>query len=123
MIGVQVDAADWDGGLPVAQVSGARTVHADLDGRNPRGLQVDKLITDLDGRLIDALHRVRGRFLLVRPDRVLAAVWSAKDHDRVVTGVRRWFTSSHAAEQAGLPPEHAEALTVGAGTARAERTS
>ncbi|MFJ6651456.1 FAD-dependent monooxygenase [Microbacterium sp. NPDC091313] len=121
IVGVQVDAAGWADAAQVAAVTGAQRVHVDLDGRNPRSLPVDRIIADVDGTLADALRARSGRFLLVRPDRVLAASWAPGEQEQIIAAVTPWFTSasSDGADQAA----EAVATARGAGTARAEGTS
>lgn len=48
-------------------------------------------LIDLDGRLADEFGPLRGRYALVRPDHVIAAVWRPERTDDALTAVRAWF--------------------------------
>jgi 3-(3-hydroxy-phenyl)propionate hydroxylase len=120
ILGVQVDASAWAAGAPVAAITGAQRVHVDVDGHNPHRLPVDRIITDVDGGLADILGTHAGRFLLVRPDRVLAASWAPGEHEEIIAAVTPWFTSA----SFGDADQAAEAFAAArsAGSARAEGT-
>jgi 3-(3-hydroxy-phenyl)propionate hydroxylase len=57
---------------------------------------------DVDGRLYDELEAARGRFVLIRPDRFVAAVWRDDDWGPIRDACSRW-----AAERAPARPASA----------------
>ena len=68
------DAAPWpDLRIPI------RRIDTFLDDRLPRNENDREAIADADGELEAALHTARGRFILVKPDRYVAAVMRPAD--------------------------------------------
>lgn len=94
VLGIQIDGAAWVGAQRIAAVTGARRVHVDVNGRNPRGLLADGVIADVDGGLESVVRGHAGKFLLVRPDRVIAAVWTPGAEEEIIAAVTPWFTSA-----------------------------
>ena len=96
ILGIDVGPDDWERVDSVDATPGLRRVHAQLDDTMPRGLEVDALIVDIDGGLIRALDSPvsSGRFLLVRPDRFVAASWGADEAVAGLKRIRRWFRAS-----------------------------
>ncbi|MFI6816027.1 bifunctional 3-(3-hydroxy-phenyl)propionate/3-hydroxycinnamic acid hydroxylase [Nonomuraea sp. NPDC050328] len=76
LLGVDVDAVDWARTTELARV---RRIDVVLGDRLPRPLSERQAIADADGRLEAALGAARGRFVLVKPDRYVAAVFTAAD--------------------------------------------
>jgi 3-(3-hydroxy-phenyl)propionate hydroxylase len=87
LLGVDVRAADWDR----VAVALPPMTHVDvcLGERLPRPHGERQAIADADGRLEAALAGVRGRFVLVKPDRYIAAVFPAGQVRRVAAGLAR----------------------------------
>lgn len=56
-----------------------------------------RVALDLDGRLYAELGAARGSFVLVRPDRFVAAVAVPEDVETLMTALRRWTTPAPAA--------------------------
>lgn len=86
LLGVDVTAADWaaigaDWSRIGVDVALADTLPPAATGR--------RAIADLDGRLEAALGAFSGRFVLVRPDRYVAAVFSAAEVGRITAGLQR----------------------------------
>lgn len=79
IVGVDVTPEQWIPVTALAERLGLRRVHAQLDDTMPHGLDVDVLAIDVDGTLEAALTQVSGGggFVLVRPDRFVAAAWEA----------------------------------------------
>lgn len=113
ILGVQVGAAAWESAASVATLAGAARIHVDVDGHNPQHLNVDRVLTDVDRGLADALRSRAGRFLLVRPDRVLAASWSPGEERQIVAAISPWFTSA----PDGVATQTAEAVAAASGAA------
>jgi 3-(3-hydroxy-phenyl)propionate hydroxylase len=61
-------------------------------------------LTDLDGGAIKAFEGLRGRFVLVRPDRVVAAVFAPDNADPVIASVRQWLAGSPITDPAAAEP-------------------
>ena len=66
----------------------ARRVVLALDDRAPRADTPCPVVADVGGTLRRELSGCRGRFLLVRPDRFVAAVFAAPDERAVARGLR-----------------------------------
>jgi len=86
LIGVSVDDTAWEqvdkalaglgelGGTGITALFGTRIALA-LDDRSPRTAKDRIAIADVDGALEQHLSSARGHFILVRPDRVVAAAF------------------------------------------------
>lgn len=100
LIGIDVGARSWSAIERFATERGIRRVHAQLDDRMPRGLDVEAVLIDIDGRLSAALDPSSnaGCFLLVRPDRFVAARWRAAQVPAGVAAVSSWFSAEAAAD-------------------------
>jgi 3-(3-hydroxy-phenyl)propionate hydroxylase len=92
LIGIDVDEADWErvekalaefGSLGVGGLF-ANRIGIALDDRSPRPLNDRSSVSDVEGALNEYTRSVRGRFLLVRPDRVVAAVFAPADTQEVI---------------------------------------
>jgi 3-(3-hydroxy-phenyl)propionate hydroxylase len=92
VIGVGVSADQWREGKRIADCTAATTVHAPLDDKWPRGMPVDRVMIDVDGGLGRELAPYSGKFLLIRPDKIIAAVWDTSETDTVCAVVSRWST-------------------------------
>jgi 3-(3-hydroxy-phenyl)propionate hydroxylase len=96
LIGVDVPADEWSRVTAICEATHARKVHAVLGETLPRQLEGVRLISDVDGTLARELVDQVGRFLLVRPDRVIAAAFAADEVDSIENAIGSWFTSVHA---------------------------
>ncbi|MFC0039065.1 bifunctional 3-(3-hydroxy-phenyl)propionate/3-hydroxycinnamic acid hydroxylase [Actinomadura rayongensis] len=76
LLGVNVPAAAWDRVARDLPLDGLTLVDVALDERLPRPNPGRRAVADADGRLQAALASARGRFVLVKPDRYIAAVFS-----------------------------------------------
>lgn len=104
LLGVDVGEADWalvDGAGP----RGARRIDVLLDDRSARDRDDRLAIADADGQLQGLTAGMRGRFILLRPDRVVAAVFSGGQVDRIAPVLAA----------AGIPPAVAASPTVDLG--------
>jgi 3-(3-hydroxy-phenyl)propionate hydroxylase len=86
LLGVDVPAAAWDAlaGMPRRP----RRIDVALDDRLPRPRGGREAVADFDGGLAAALAPARNRFLLVKPDRYIAAVMKPDD----IPAVRQLLT-------------------------------
>lgn len=91
VVGVGVEPAAWRG-LP-RPVAGweTRPIDLALDDRAPRRTSERDSVADVDGTLQSALAQYRGKFLLVRPDRVVAAAFGVSDAPRVLAAFARFL--------------------------------
>ncbi|WP_019633945.1 bifunctional 3-(3-hydroxy-phenyl)propionate/3-hydroxycinnamic acid hydroxylase [Actinomadura atramentaria] len=81
LLGVNVPGSAWDRVLRALSLDGPAAgrvalVDVALDERLPRPHPGRDAVADADGRLQAALASARGRFVLVKPDRYIAAVFS-----------------------------------------------
>ena len=51
------------------------------------------MLVDVDGVINAEFGRLRGHFLLIRPDHVIAAAWRPDGEPQVATAVATWTTS------------------------------
>ncbi|UFS59805.1 FAD-dependent monooxygenase [Subtercola endophyticus] len=96
LIGVDVQAEEWPHVETVRAVSRAHAVHAVLGEELPRRLAGIDLIADLDGSLRRELLPNAGKFMLIRPDRVIAAIFGVNDIAGVHLVIDDWFVSDRA---------------------------
>lgn len=94
LLGVEVEPSEWDEvtaeaarhGLP-----GWRAVDVVLDDRLPVGSGQRTAIADADGALEQIMSGARGRFVLVKPDRYVAAVFASSQAAAVAADLSRWL--------------------------------
>ncbi|TDD40152.1 bifunctional 3-(3-hydroxy-phenyl)propionate/3-hydroxycinnamic acid hydroxylase [Actinomadura sp. KC06] len=88
LLGTGVGPDDWDR-VASALPAPPAIAHIDvaLGDRLPRPHDERQAIADADGRLEAALAGTRGRFVLVKPDRYIAAVFSAAQAAQVATAL------------------------------------
>jgi 3-(3-hydroxy-phenyl)propionate hydroxylase len=82
LLGVDVPASAWTGlefGGLVHEDGPVRAVDVALDDRLPRPAPGRRAIADADGDLQAALGAARGRFVLVKPDRYIAAAVTPRE--------------------------------------------
>ena len=82
LLGVDVPASAWAGlelGGLVGEDGPVRAVDVVLDDRLPRPAPERRAIADADGNLQAALDAARGRFVLVKPDRYIAAAVTPRE--------------------------------------------
>lgn len=94
LLGVDVDSKDWDEVAAVAARHGLpawRVVDVVLDDRLPVAFEQRTAIADADGVLEQTVAVARGRFILVKPDRYIAAVFAAADAAAVASDLSRWL--------------------------------
>jgi 3-(3-hydroxy-phenyl)propionate hydroxylase len=100
VIGVDVPTEQWTRVDAIRVVTDAQAVHAVLGEELPRRLVGVGLIADVDGSLARELAPFTGHFLLVRPDRVVAAVFGVNETDTIRSAIAPWFTVQEAADPA-----------------------
>ncbi|MER5520723.1 hypothetical protein [Streptomyces sp. NPDC002763] len=94
LLGIDAWENDWatvaDVGLPTD-----RRVDVAVDDRSPRERPERIGTADIGGRADAVFARVTGRFVLVRPDRLVAAVFDAADAERVALHLERHAPRTH----------------------------
>ena len=108
LLGIGLMDGDWQRAGRAGLPDGTR-VEVVLGDRAPRPGPGRTAVTDFDGRLEAFLSELAGNFILVRPDRLVAAVFAPSEAERVGRHLRR-FTIPAAAP--GAPPDGA-AVTAG----------
>ncbi|NRQ32173.1 bifunctional 3-(3-hydroxy-phenyl)propionate/3-hydroxycinnamic acid hydroxylase [Nonomuraea sp. NN258] len=84
LLGVDVQATDWAAARAALPAGWPVTcVDVVLGERLPRPSGERRAVADADGRLESALGPARGRFVLVKPDRYVAAVFAAPGSGQV----------------------------------------
>ncbi|WP_220700495.1 FAD-dependent monooxygenase [Mycetocola zhadangensis] len=73
---------------------GIRTFDVPLTEIFPRASSADGALVDVDGRLFAEFEPYRGRYVLVRPDHVVAAAWLPIELDVVFAIIREWWVTS-----------------------------
>ncbi|THG32038.1 bifunctional 3-(3-hydroxy-phenyl)propionate/3-hydroxycinnamic acid hydroxylase [Naasia lichenicola] len=96
LIGVDVTPDEWADGNALALLASARRVHVPTSDHLPRVEPGIRVAIDLDGRLEREFRRFSGRFVLLRPDRVIAAVCTPPTIAALVADVAPWFTPAFA---------------------------
>jgi 3-(3-hydroxy-phenyl)propionate hydroxylase len=95
VLGVGVSGADWTAAVGLASPLDASAVHVCaqdmLPDAVPDGVQV---LVDVDGAINAEFGPVRGHFLLVRPDHVIAAAWSPGGEPEVAAAIAGWTASA-----------------------------
>ena len=101
LLGVGVTGADWREALAVASgaagavpAAGISAVHVCADDTLPDAVPEGvSVLFDVDGMIKAEFGPLRGRFLLVRPDHVIAATWHPDDDTTaIVTALASWLT-------------------------------
>ncbi|WP_329351925.1 bifunctional 3-(3-hydroxy-phenyl)propionate/3-hydroxycinnamic acid hydroxylase [Streptomyces sp. NBC_01261] len=104
LLGVGLTDADWAAAARAGLPAGTR-VDVVLNDRAPRDHPGRTGIADADGRLDAAFGGLDGRFVLVRPDRLIAAVFEPDQSDRVSHSLGR-FAPRPSADPCVPPTEH-----------------
>jgi 3-(3-hydroxy-phenyl)propionate hydroxylase len=105
LLGVNVPAAAWTGlefGGLVHEDGPVRALDVVLDDRLPRPAPGRRAIADADGNLQAALNAARGRFVLVKPDRYIAAAVTPRNLGLLEDLMRLYLT--HPAPAAATAP-------------------
>ncbi|MFD4603073.1 bifunctional 3-(3-hydroxy-phenyl)propionate/3-hydroxycinnamic acid hydroxylase [Streptomyces sp. NPDC058464] len=92
LLGVDVPDAAWrrvDGSHWPDDTIGIKRIDVLLGDRLPPAAAAREAVADADGRLEEALGTARNRFVLVKPDRYIAAVMGPDDLPAVAAALRR----------------------------------
>ncbi|WP_375401651.1 FAD-dependent oxidoreductase [uncultured Amnibacterium sp.] len=91
VIGVGVSRDGWNDASAVVNPTRAIRLHVPVGDHLPSTLGGAIVLLDLDGGLNREFQERAGTFLLVRPDRMIAAEWPAGRSAEVATTVAGWF--------------------------------
>lgn len=91
VIGVGVSRDGWDDATAVVRPTRAVRLHVPVGDHLPSRLGGAIVLLDLDGGLNREFQVQAGTFLLVRPDRMVAAEWAEGAAAEVARNVTRWF--------------------------------
>lgn len=94
LLGVDVEPHEWNEVAAVAaryKLPPMREIDVVLEDLLPTSGTQRAAIVDADGTLEDLLAGVRGRFVLVKPDRYVAAVFAADEAATVAADLSRWL--------------------------------
>ena len=97
LLGVETSEIDWHQVRDLASLTETR-IDIGLD-YSPVPAPGRHALTDLDGVLLREFRPLVGRFVLVRPDRVQAAVFAAGAVGPVLDVARRWFADQDAGQK------------------------
>ncbi|WP_051174948.1 bifunctional 3-(3-hydroxy-phenyl)propionate/3-hydroxycinnamic acid hydroxylase [Nocardia exalbida] len=93
LLGVDVTAADWALTNAAFDDLPAQRLSIVLGDRRPRWDATPRAVGDADGELEDLLSGVSGRFVLLRPDRYVAAVFRSARAEFTASALRRLLGS------------------------------
>ncbi|WP_194924342.1 FAD-dependent monooxygenase [Catenulispora pinisilvae] len=95
LLGVEVGETCWPAAEPIATALAATTVEIGPDEHLPRTSR--RLLLDVDGALNREFAPYRESFVLLRPDRVVAASWRPAQSPEFVERVLAWTPATTAA--------------------------
>jgi 3-(3-hydroxy-phenyl)propionate hydroxylase len=94
LLGVDVEPREWDEVQAIAARRGLpamRGIDVVLEDRLPTASGQRTAIADADGVLEEAMAPARGKFVLVKPDRYVAAVFAAGEAGAVASELSKWL--------------------------------
>jgi 3-(3-hydroxy-phenyl)propionate hydroxylase len=98
VLGVGVTAADWREAARLADAVAGAAVHVCADDTLPDAVPAGvSVFVDVDGMINADFGPLRGHFLLVRPDHVVAAAWRPGRAAAVASAVAEWTTTGYSA--------------------------
>ncbi|MFF0492126.1 bifunctional 3-(3-hydroxy-phenyl)propionate/3-hydroxycinnamic acid hydroxylase [Nocardia sp. NPDC004068] len=89
LLGVDVDESDWAAVDSLTESLAATEALVVTGERLPRTAR--RVLIDVDGGLVREFASYTGRFVLLRPDRFVAAGWRPEHTARVVDHIRSWL--------------------------------
>lgn len=92
LLGVDVDEIDWTGIEVVSEALGATTALLTIGDHLPRTDR--RVLIDVDGGLIREFSGYAGRFVLLRPDKFVAAAWFPQSSADIVPQLLSWTPQS-----------------------------
>jgi len=92
IFGIDVEPASWNSARALAQLTEASLWQVPLFDELPRRVDDTGILLDLDGGLYHEFEPFHGCFVLLRPDRFVAAAWRPDDTAAVTLAVASWRT-------------------------------
>jgi 3-(3-hydroxy-phenyl)propionate hydroxylase len=93
ILGIDVAPDDWDRVRTLSALTEASRWQVPLTDSVPRPVETTGVLVDLDGGLYREFEPFRGRFILLRPDRFIAAAWRPEDSAAVTSAITAWRTA------------------------------
>lgn len=94
ILGVAVESVRWDGVRALSELTEAVRWQVPLsDDSLPAPVDSAGVLLDLDGGMYREFEPFRGCFVLLRPDRFIAAAWRPEDSAAVTSAVTSWRTA------------------------------
>lgn len=90
LMGIGVPPGSWAASAPVRAHVDARAVHVVTDQTFPAHVDDATVFIDVDSQLAGEFDQYRGRYLLIRPDRFVAASWEVGEEADVRDWLSRW---------------------------------
>lgn len=107
LLGVDLQDSDWNLPLPDGiRTLAARQVTISVGDYLPPDTNERPVGVDVDGSLARELTQLGGRFVLVRPDRFIAASWNPGDVRNVANGLARYLHTPVPSSSISAPPHH-----------------
>jgi 3-(3-hydroxy-phenyl)propionate hydroxylase len=100
LVGVELGGVSWTATEPVTAALAATTVEIGQNEHLPR--TAHRLVLDVDGGLAREFAAYRGSFVLLRPDRVVAAAWRSADSAEFVDRALAWTPRTTTASSEGV---------------------
>lgn len=94
LFAVDLDPQHWDEIAALAERFAATKWHIPYEDKSPRNANGSGILIDLDGGLYREFDRYRGQFVLLRPDRFVAATWQPGDTPAIAEATRNWRRAS-----------------------------
>lgn len=91
LVGVDVDPDAWPAADGLVRLTGARRLHLPMNGRLPRLAAAVRVVLDIDGQLEREFSDFVGRFVLIRPDRVIAAASRPREATALAGRIAHWY--------------------------------
>ncbi|RAX44538.1 monooxygenase [Arthrobacter sp. AQ5-06] len=92
ILGVDVEPGGWNLVRRLSELTEAARWQVTLSDSLPRPVDNAGVLLDLDGGLYREFEPFRGCFVLLRPDRFIAAVWRPEDTPTIISAVTSWRT-------------------------------
>lgn len=92
ILGIDVEPGSWSSVRMLSQLTAASRWQVPLADDLPRPVENAGVLVDLDGGLYREFEPFRGCYVLLRPDRFVAAAWLPKDSAQITSAVASWRT-------------------------------
>jgi 3-(3-hydroxy-phenyl)propionate hydroxylase len=93
ILGIDIEPADWERVRTLSDLTEASRWQVPLSDSLPRPVDTAGVLVDLDGGLYREFAPLHGCFVLLRPDRFIAAAWQPEDSGAVTSAAASWRTA------------------------------